>query len=612
MTIPELIAKIAEILDSVKGMGLIGVLVAVILLFIQDPDRAIKIQSIVTKIIFYLFKVGSKQYLSSTINNSVSTFFKNDISKYIPSSLKFRLKIKWVSSPLDPILTKDGTVIIRLHESYDQTKNILNATQIILPHVVCPNIRNNIKKDMNETIDLVLLRKMSKNLGNHAYLTFQKHFLRPELDSGHISKALFHDLVAVDNHGIFVPIFLEELSNLGIKLSDTEDLSDKTESIGDFLAYLLDIAKRARNEEVALDYISHDFSVCIILMAKSWKADAQGVTPYTNRIKKDIRMGAESIYLIAYKSAFDFLKRVLDVVESDMEVITSGVNKIRIKNENSGNQQIAISRISRNSNVTEDIFKKRIIERGFKEGDIVDGNVLDVSKERVVVDVSGVNAILTYDEASWFTVTDCSAVLEKETTHRFIIKSLDHSTGEIILSLRLPESDPWLSPYFPKLNDEIEVEIVGQLSDCMISRYHESVEIEIPNKEASWNYADLNSSSSMVGKIFPIVITSIDDDTRKIYGSIKQLIDDPWDQIYKDLPKGTELRVAVDNILHGEVIVDIADDLKGVIPREAMMKAGHEYADFSETLVKGQKIDVVVSKINRSKQRITLNLKRNI
>jgi len=612
MNYSELINDISELFNSFKELGYLGVLLVVIFLFVQDPDRAVKLQSIISKIIFYLFKVGSKQYLSSTINSSVTEFIKKRISLYIPSSLNFRLKIKWVNSPSDPILTKDGTVIIRLHESYDQTKNILNATQIILPHIVCPNIRNSMKKDMNEAIDLVLLRKMSKNLGNHAYLTYQKYYLTPEIDNGHISKKLFHDLVEVDNHGIFVPIFLEELSSLGIRLSDTEEFSDKSESIEDFLNYLLGIAKRGINEEVVLDYIKSDFRVCTILMAKSWKADSQGVTPYVNRINKDMRLGAETVYLIAYPKVFDFLERVLDVIDSDMMLVTSGIKKIKLDNGVGNNDQIAISLIRRNKHVTEDIFKKKIVELGLKEGDIVDGSVLDISKEHVVVDVLGTNAIISCEDISWFTVFDCNTILKKEVTHKFMIKNINHQNNEISLSLRFPDSDPWVSLHLPKINDEIEVEIVGCLNNHLISRYRDSVEIEIPNNEASWNYADLKSSSDMVGRICPITITNVDDINRKIYGSIKRLIQDPWDQIYKDLPKGTELRVAVDNVLHGEVIVDIADDLKGIIPHYAMEKAGQEYADFRETLVKGQKLDVVVSKVSRSKQRITLNLKRNV
>lgn len=610
--IHEIIDHLSDLIAMFSGLGWTSLLFLLLFLLIQEPDRAVKIQSIITKILYYFFKVCSKRYVASTVSSSVTTFFKNNITRYIPSSLNFRLKIKWVSSPADPILSEDGTVIIRLHESNDQTRNILNATQLILPHVVCPNIRKSIRNDLNEVIDLTLLRKMSQSLGNHAYLTFQKYYLEPEITDGNISKKLFHDLVEIDNNGIFVPIFLEELSALGIKLSDTEEISDKSESIEGFLVYLLAIAKRGLGEHVRLDYIEADFKVSIILMAKSRKAEMEGVKPYISRINKDLALGADSIYLIAYAQAFKFMKSVLSVAESDMKITATLMKKIRIANGKSRENHIAISNIRRNNVVTDDIFKQRIQNMGVNEGDIVNGNILSVSGDEAIVDVFGINAVISCKEISWFTITDCRTILDEETVQDFLIKSIDYESDKIELSLRFPNLDPWKSSFFPNLNDELNVSITGSVNNHLISRFENSVEILVPNNEATWNYADLKASESMIGQSYRLRITEIDEENKKIYGSIKVLLDDPWGRIYKDLPKGTELRVSVDNVTGGEVIVDIADDLKGIIPHAAMKEAGHEYADFADTLIKGQKLDVVVTKVNRKNQRISLNLKRNI
>ena len=44
----------------------------------------------------------------------------------------------------------------------------------------------------------------------------------------------------------------------------------------------------------------------------------------------------------------------------------------------------------------------------------------------------------------------------------------------------------------------------------------------------------------------------------------------------------------------------------------SLQKAGFELADFANTIVKGQGLDVVVSKVFLAKRRIRLDLRRNI
>jgi len=49
----------------------------------------------------------------------------------------------------------------------------------------------------------------------------------------------------------------------------------------------------------------------------------------------------------------------------------------------------------------------------------------------------------------------------------------------------------------------------------------------------------------------------------------------------------------------------------GIIPSHSLKRAGHEYANFTDNMVIGQGIDVVVKKVFVGKKKITLDLKRN-
>lgn len=56
----------------------------------------------------------------------------------------------------------------------------------------------------------------------------------------------------------------------------------------------------------------------------------------------------------------------------------------------------------------------------------------------------------------------------------------------------------------------------------------------------------------------------------------------------------------------------MTEELTGIIPKEAMIKAGYEYADFKNTVIPDQGLDVVVTKVFLGKRRIRLDLRRNI
>ena len=72
------------------------------------------------------------------------------------------------------------------------------------------------------------------------------------------------------------------------------------------------------------------------------------------------------------------------------------------------------------------------------------------------------------------------------------------------------------------------------------------------------------------------------------------------------------MRATVSEVTPNFVKVELPGGLKGIIPRESMLQAGFEYADFETTLVKGQGLDVVVTKVFIKKRKIRLDLKRNI
>ncbi len=184
--------------------------------------------------------------------------------------------------------------------------------------------------------------------------------------------------------------------------SITQITNDYTEEILSFLNYLLKEANRKIGEDIRLEHITEHFRMAIVLVAKSWKAETKGAGPYLNSIDINLKKGCDSIYIIAYPNAFDFLKRILDVLESDNRLTIYKKNRVKIDYDDltnsSRSSQIVLLR--RNKIYDLSTFEEQINSLKIKEGDIVEGNIIDVSETNALVNILGLNGTIELKDCS--------------------------------------------------------------------------------------------------------------------------------------------------------------------------------------------------------------------
>lgn len=602
------------VLNLILKYGIAGFLLVALLLIVQNPERAVKLKALFFEPTFRLFKWGSRQYVASQVSYITTEFLKKYVTGLIQSLSDVKIRIKWVTSPSDPVLSKEGTLILRMQETNDQTRNVLAATRVALPHVVCTTLRTNLERYLQSAIDLTILRNLAERLGRHARPVFQRYFFAPEAEEDRRVAELFEKLVIVDNSGIFVTIFLEELNVLGDVLYASGDTNDKTGEIISFLEFLLALASREIGEYTPLQYFSSEFRVGILLLAITIKTEREGITPYIRRIDKNIQLGCESIYIVAYAGARTFSDRILNVIKDDERLSLVKENAVKSADtalaERRGVARIALLR--RNTVFYESKFVEKLEASGIREGDFVDGAVIDVAQNVTVAYVSGLNAVIYRDECSWQTAFDCADFLSMGGMYKFIVRHIDHDKGRLELSRRFAEEDPWKSERMPKEGDIIEIDIVAISGQNCMGHYVDNIEVILPVYEVSWLETNMDEIAKLLNTRQKVIIYEKSEESRIIKGSIRRLQEDPWPQIHKRLPKGTNLRAAVLEVNPSFVRVQLPEDLIGIIPREAMIRGGYEYADFENSVVVGQGLDVTVSKVFIKKHKIRFELRRSV
>ena len=605
--------NLPEILEFIWSKGWVAILIIILLLVIHDPDRAEKIKEILFLPLFRFFKRGSRQYIAAKVGYTATQFLKRELLPLLPSIPNVKIQIKWVKSLSDPILTENGNLILCIRETNDQTRNILAATQAALPRVLCATLRSRLHDDFEDAIDLAILQRLATVLGRHAKPVFQRYFLGPSIENNGHLRDLFTKLVELDMNATLVSIFLEELETLGEDLYSIGDSADQTEEITNFLEFLLVEARRKEHEEIKLDYFSPIFNIGIIILASSYKVQREGVLPYVNRIDQKVRQGCDSIYIIAYERASGFLDKLLRVIDSDNRYALAKVATQRVHSPVTGRRELrSIAQLRRSPLFSDTDFIERVEASNLSIGEAVEGQVLDVSTTQAFVDVSGLNSIIQKKDCSWQSVRDCQDILSNGERRKFLLLAVDKEKGRLLLSLRFPDTDPWQQTDLPRKGQKIEAKVTS----CDGINYYchtlNGIEVVLAKNEISWTDRIDPTDSSLIEEQLDLVIIDRDDDERVLKGSIRQLEEDPWPLIHKRFPKGTQMRGTVAEIMHSCVRVDLPDGYQGILPDSALRRAGFELADFTQTLVKGQGLDVIVTKVFISKRRIRLDLMRNV
>ncbi len=606
--------EVGKILDFLKQYGLYGVLLIAIVLLVHDPTRAEKLKVALLTPFFRLFKWGAKQYLASKVALSVSEFYRHQLTGFLSSPTKWKFKIRWVQTPTDPVLKKNGTLILRLEETNDQTRNILSATKVALTMTVFPTLRSQIQPNLQNAIDLTLLRKLSERLGKHAYPIYATHFLQPQVGDTECAQ-LLAELLELDRAGLFVAIFLEELNLLADYAYSQSDRGDKTDAIRQLLVFLLGLARREEFGEIELDHFSEDIQVGILLLAKTQRAVSQGVVPYVKRIGIEIKRGCNTLYIVAFKPAIRFQNAVVKAIGQDSRITVAKVSRIPVKSGRKGRRDdcIVIAQLNVGPGFLDKDFEANLEQQKIREGDLVSGIVLDVAERVALVNVQGITAMIDRRRCSWKSVGSCSDVLSVGDECRFQVHRIDADRGMLMLTRRFADEDPFLCAVLPTRGDVVGVKITFVTNEALMAELPNELEIEIPFSEVSWESDRPENSSSLLGKRFSVVIYDVKRDEHVIRASIRQMTKDPWPELHARFPVGAKIRsrvIEVDRKLHF-VRVQLAEGISGIIPAESMHAGGHEYRDFESTLTIGQVLDVVVAKVFIEKRRIRLDLARN-
>ncbi|HOU68512.1 MAG TPA: 30S ribosomal protein S1 [Paludibacteraceae bacterium] len=254
--------------------------------------------------------------------------------------------------------------------------------------------------------------------------------------------------------------------------------------------------------------------------------------------------------------------------------------------------------------------KKDIISK-LEKGQVLEGTVKNITSYGVFIDLGGVDGLIHITDLSWGRVTHPEEVVSLDQKLNVVILDFDDDKKRIALGLKQLTPHPWdaLNANL-KVGDKVKGKVVVMADYGAFVEIAQGVEGLIHVSEMSWSQHLRSAQDFMkVGDEVEAVILTLDREERKMSLGIKQLKQDPWDNIDTKYAVGSKHTAKVRNFTNFGVFVEIEEGVDGLIHISDLSwtkKIKHP-SEFTQI---GADIEVQVLEIDKENRRLSLGHKQ--
>jgi small subunit ribosomal protein S1 len=276
------------------------------------------------------------------------------------------------------------------------------------------------------------------------------------------------------------------------------------------------------------------------------------------------------------------------------------------------NETIKNAVVSHKALIESDLAEQReAIIASLERGQVLEGLVKNITDFGAFLDLGGVDGLLYITDISWGRISHPSEVLHLNMKINVVVLDFDENKKRISLGLKQLQPHPW-----EVLNATIKEGSTVKGKIVNIEDYGAFLEIQpgveglIHVSEVSWSNQPINAREYFkLGQEYEARVVTIDREDRKMSLSIKQLSQDPWENIEAKYPVGSRHTGVVKNLTPYGVFVELEEGIGGMVHISDLSWI-KRYGHPSEFTKVGASIDIIILEIDKDSRKLSLGHKQ--
>jgi small subunit ribosomal protein S1 len=249
--------------------------------------------------------------------------------------------------------------------------------------------------------------------------------------------------------------------------------------------------------------------------------------------------------------------------------------------------------------------------QAMKEGDTLAGTVRSLVPYGAFIDLGGIDGLLHVSDIAHSRVSKPEDVLTVGQELQVKILKIDPETKKISLGLKQLLPEPWLTiPERFQAGQRVTGTVTRLADFGAFVEIEPGVEGLIHISEMSWGKKIRHPSDLLKqGDRVDAVILGIKPEERRISLGLKQALDDPWTEVERNFPVGSQIEGPVTKLMNFGAFVELADGIEGLV-HVSEISADKRINHPQDVLRAGQIVKAQVLAIDTEKRQIKLSIKQ--
>jgi small subunit ribosomal protein S1 len=248
-----------------------------------------------------------------------------------------------------------------------------------------------------------------------------------------------------------------------------------------------------------------------------------------------------------------------------------------------------------------------------KEGDIVTGTVHSLMPYGAFVDLGGIDGLLHVSDIAHSRVSKPEDVLTVGQELQVRILKIDPETKKISLGLKQLQAEPWQTAPDRLVAGQRITGTVTRLADFgAFVEIEPGVEGLIHISEMAWGKKIRHPGDLLKqGDRVDTVILGIKPEERRISLGLKQALSDPWLEVQRKFPVGSQIQGPVTRLMNFGAFVEIEPGIEGLV-HVSEISSEKRINHPQDVLRAGQVVKAQILAIDPEKRQIKLSMKQLI